>query len=84
MQSDFTHLTELLSLAFKLTLEICSNLLTPSHTYAHSVLTYVQIVLSTTCLCKTLLIKTISELHKLNCHDLHSTELPLNSLTQLN
>ena len=45
--------------------------------------------LQTTCLCKTVLVKTASELHKLHCHLLNCGELnppvlPLNSVTSLN
>ena len=38
-------------LGLKLTLAICSNLLAPSHSLAHSVFTCVWLVLSATCLC---------------------------------
>lgn len=44
-------------LGFKLTLGNCSNLLAPSHFLVHSVFTCVYLFLSSTCLCRILLVK---------------------------
>jgi hypothetical protein len=44
---------------FTLKLAICSNLLGPSHSLAYFVFTCVELVLSVTCLCKTVTVKQL-------------------------